>query len=154
LLIRTHTDLTLHVRHNGETSTTAIQPVSGVIQGDPLSPFLFILVMDAVLRHLPYDAGALCDWRLLLRLPGLAYADDVVLLANTAPALRDLIAWFEAEALTLGLRLNTAPGKTEVLTVPRVPNAATFTCAAGPIRTGDLVPPALIPSRGLQPHPA
>jgi hypothetical protein len=111
-----------------------IRPTSGVIQGDPLSPFLFILVMDAILRRLPYDAGALCDWRLNLRLPCLAYADDVVLLANSGAALNTLLTTFEDAARPWGLRMNTAPGKTEVVVVPHRTVAQPFQCAAGHIR--------------------
>jgi hypothetical protein len=134
VLETTHANLALKVRHNGESSATVIRPRSGVIQGDPLSPFLFILVMDAILRRLPYNAGALCDWRIQLRLPCLAYADDVVLLANSVPALHALIAAFEDAAGPWGLRLNTAPGKTEIISVPHRTRVTPLPCVAGSIR--------------------
>jgi hypothetical protein len=134
LLQRTHAEVSLRVRWNGQLSRRTLSATAGVLQGDPLAPYLFILVMDSILRALKYEAGALCDWRVQLRLPCLAYADDVVLLSNSFDGLRDLLATFERDARAWGLHLNTSSGKTEWMRVPVLRrNPPRLTCVAGDV---------------------
>lgn len=112
---RTHEQQLLYVRANGHTSGAGLSTHAGVMQGDTLAPYLFVLVMDQILRYIPHDLGAIVDLDTGLRLPALAYADDVVLLANTQPAAQRLLDIFAARALSFGLHLNVAKGKTEVM---------------------------------------
>jgi hypothetical protein len=99
----------------------------GVLQGDTLAPFLFILVVDAVLRGIP-DVG-LCvsapPPRLTTRqmrlyavpppviLSATAYADDICFLASSLDDLQSLFSALERRAATAGLRINYGKGKTE-----------------------------------------
>ena len=96
---------------------------SGVLQGDTLAPFLFVLVLDWVLRtDLPSneDGFLLCrrtssrhpEKRLAL----LAYADDLALLASSAEGAQRLLDNLARTAALVGLTINTK--KTEVLTIP------------------------------------
>ena len=48
----------LFVRHEGELSATPINPLSGVLQGDTMAPYIFILCMDIILQQLPEEWGA------------------------------------------------------------------------------------------------
>lgn len=68
-------------------------PSVGVKQGDPLSPLLFNLVIDGLLRALPNHIAALID---STKINALAFADDLVLAASTADGLQDLIDCTEA----------------------------------------------------------
>ena len=77
----------------------------GVLQGDPLSPYLFNITLDWALSQVPEDVGA--------RLAGLpinyiAYADDVVLTASTHVGLQAALDVFVAEAGKVGLELGHA----------------------------------------------
>jgi hypothetical protein len=100
----------------------------GVLQGDTLAPFLFVLVLDAVLRTLPRKGMQLSPLfqpiltarqRTLYMmptqhlLPGTAYADDICLLAHSCADLQDLYRALERSALLLGLKINYGAGKTE-----------------------------------------
>lgn len=101
----------------------------GVLQGDTLAPYLFIMVLDSVLRSLPEDeCGILVSkptpkmskrQKQLIctqsekRIGALAFADDVLLLAHSAPELQKLFSCFEEGALSVGLRVNMGKGKTE-----------------------------------------
>lgn len=69
---------------NGEL----FHPDKGVRQDDPLSPTTFLLIFDIVLDLLPKDVGFLFDDVILNHI---AYADDLVLLANSAEELQHLI---------------------------------------------------------------
>jgi hypothetical protein len=130
-----HDEVGLRVRWNGAISLEHLHPRVGVMQGDPLAPYLFIMVMDNILRALPHECGAMCDWRMGLRLPCLAYADDVVLLANTQADLRRLLVIFEAVSSTWGLTLNAARGKTEWTRVPRYRGLhPDLSCSAGSVQ--------------------
>ena len=90
--------------------------------GDTLAPYLFDLVIDYVLRHLPYAVGAQCSapsqrhgHDTTLRLPCLAYADDIALLSNRADHCQLLLRHLERAAHEFGLRINMGAGKTEVM---------------------------------------
>lgn len=96
---------------------------SGVLQGDTLAPFLFVLVMDWVLRTgLPTaEDGFLLCRRTSRRHPEkrlcvLGYADDLALLSSTADGAQRLLDGLTAAAARVGLVVNAE--KTEVLTVP------------------------------------
>ena len=78
--------------------TEDFETTSGVLQGDSLSPFLFVVVMDWVIRTaIPDDSkGFLLERRRSSRypekrLPILAYADDLVLLASKVEAMQEML---------------------------------------------------------------
>ncbi|KAL6416686.1 hypothetical protein ACFW04_013235 [Cataglyphis niger] len=86
---------------------TAPIPVrSGVRQGCPLSPIIFDLAIDSVLRAVTdVDAG----YDLLgSRVSILAYADDIALVADTPGGMQRLLAAAEEGASSVGLRFNPA----------------------------------------------
>jgi hypothetical protein len=96
---------------------------SGVLQGDTLAPFLFVLLLDWVLRTaIPTeDDGFLLRRRVGRRLPEkrlsvLAYADDLALLSSTVEGAQRQLDRLIEVAGSVGLVINTR--KTEVLTVP------------------------------------
>jgi hypothetical protein len=120
---RSHEQQHLYVRFDGVVDDVPINPKRGVMQGDTLAPFLFIMVIDQILRKLPAHCGALVDSTGTksrpndVRIPALAYADDVILLANSQEDAQQLLTAFETAANQLGLHLNTKKGKTEVLII-------------------------------------
>ena len=96
---------------------------SGVLQGDTLAPFLFVLVLDWVLRTaLPSaEDGFLLRRRVGRRQPErrlsvLGYADDLALLSSTVEGAQRQLDRLVDVAASVGLVVNTQ--KTVVLCVP------------------------------------
>jgi hypothetical protein len=96
---------------------------SGVLQGDTLAPFLFVLVLDWVLRSgIPNNEdGFLICRRTSSRHPEkrlalLAYADDIALLSSSAEGAQRLLNALAKSAAQVGLTINAR--KTQVITVP------------------------------------
>lgn len=87
----------------GSTEGFAVHPSRGVRQGDPLSPLLFLMVLDSVLQRLPHHLGYPIEGR---RVSHLAYADDLVLLSNNHAGLQQLLTSLERLVQGTGLRLN------------------------------------------------
>ena len=113
---------------------------TGVLQGDTLAPFLFVLLLDSILTEamdpslgIPTDGGPsihpsthgmrlrtgiklrpVDDDRFLCEM---AFADDLAFMTVTAAAAEKQLHAFERIALQCGLKINAAKGKTEVVMV-------------------------------------
>ena len=113
---------------------------SGVLQGDTLAPYLFIIVLDYVLRiSLCEDSDGytvrrrLSSRNLAVKLPGLAFADDAVLMSDTVDAAQRQFRRFERASSQVGLRIN--PQKTEVMYVGVDPTTPILTLSGDPLPT-------------------
>ena len=106
------------IRYAGATTDTPFEVTIGVLQGDTLAPYLFIGVLDAVLRKLVQHRGIQNpqDKHDILQLRCLAFADDIVLLASSVADLQSLLVTLESTALVVGLRVNFKKDKTEWFT--------------------------------------
>ena len=98
----------------GGTNTESFEITSGVKQGDVLSPVLFILVVDWIMRRVVEDEDGIA-WVDSSRLSDLAYADDIALLSEDADGMNRITEKLAREAGKVGLEINQ--GKTKVLTV-------------------------------------
>ncbi|KAK4467250.1 hypothetical protein MN116_000333, partial [Schistosoma mekongi] len=98
---------------------------SGVRQGDPLSPLLFIMCMDEVIRHTNLEIGAKIGEG---KVDSLMYADDVILFARTKRGLQCKIEQFSVALGKAGLFINS--NKSFALTL--VPNGKEKTMAVMP----------------------
>jgi hypothetical protein len=101
----------------------------GIRQGDPLSPLLFVIVMEALSRLIDkaievglisgFSVGSGVDAPLMIS--HLLFADDTLILFEADPEhithLRHILIWFEAPS---GLRINL--GKSELVQVGDVPH--------------------------------
>lgn len=84
-------------------SSEEFVPARGVKQGDPLSPILFNLVMDRLLRTLPSEIGAKVGNAIT---NAAAFADDLVLFAETRMGLQVLLDKTLDFLSIVGLKLN------------------------------------------------
>lgn len=73
-------DVKCRVVHNGSCGKE-INVRAGVKQGCTLSPLLFIMVIDLVIRKTPKTARGI-PWTLTSRLEDLDFADDIFLLTQ------------------------------------------------------------------------
>ena len=106
---------------DGETEHFDI--LAGILQGDTLAPFLFIIVIDYVMRvsvDTIKEKGFLYQPRKSSRYPALHitdadFADDIALLADNLPNAQALLSALESAANCTGLYLNET--KTECLPI-------------------------------------
>lgn len=103
---------------NGKQSES-FDVTTGVLQGDVLAPFLFILVMDYVLGRSERQYGFEYKPRRSIRNPAqrisdLDFADDIVLLENSIRVANQQLEQLRIEAARVGLIINEK--KTEVMT--------------------------------------
>ena len=95
---------TISVRTGRDTYTTAIPQKRGVKQGCPLSPILFNIVLEGLLRHLSTsEAGYTLAGK---KINALAYADDICVAASTKPGTQDLLDRCAAFGEWTGFRFN------------------------------------------------
>lgn len=72
----------------GSWTSNKIHPTCGVKQGDPMSPVIFNMIMDRLLKKLPEDIGARIGG---LTINAAAFADDLLLFASTPRGLQNLL---------------------------------------------------------------
>lgn len=89
------------LQFSGEERVVKVQ--RGVRQGDPLSPLLFNLIIEQCIKGLDDDVGYEIDET---RINGLAYADDVILMAHTPVGLQRNLDRFSEGLGRFGLTLN------------------------------------------------
>jgi len=100
----------------GEAESDPISVNSGLRQGDSMSPVVFNLVLEKVIRETnigPQEGMPLQGSSVAL----LAYADDLVLMDKSHDGLRSLCGRLEEASKKVGLRINE--DKTEYMVVGR-----------------------------------
>ena len=99
---------------DGETAW--FQILAGVLQGDTLAPFLFVIVLDYALRKAitgrEVELGFTITPRRSRRYPAktetdLDFADDIALLSNDISQAQELLTAVEQESMKIGLTLNS-----------------------------------------------
>lgn len=91
--------------------TNFFSVATGVRQECVLSPFLFLLAMDFVMRRSLTHGDYGLYQRVETRLADLDFADDIAPLGSTQGALRDHNAALTQEAARIGLRVNASKSK-------------------------------------------
>ena len=110
----------------GETDHFDIS--SGVLQGDVLAPFLFIMCLDRILERAMQNSEFGITLRRIgtksrgmqeIKLTDIDYADDIVFFSNTKETLEAMILALIKEAGKAGMKLNVGPMKTAWMVVGR-----------------------------------
>lgn len=95
-----------------ETSGEPFKIERGVRQGDPLSPKLFIAVLQDIFSKINWtQKGILLNGKYLNHL---RFADDIAILAETPKDLEEMIRALDHESKKVGLEMNT--NKTKIMT--------------------------------------
>jgi len=110
---------------NNEEIGEWFQIVTGVRQGCILSPLLFLLVMDWILRRATENNNCGIQWKDGKRLTDLDFADDIALLDDTWEGMRELTGNIEKEAASVGLRINA--DKTKLMIAGNMGTSQTIT---------------------------
>ncbi|VDP62525.1 unnamed protein product [Schistosoma curassoni] len=100
------------VVHRGQL-TDAFQVRTGVRQGCLLSPFLFLLVVDWIMRTSTSERKHGMQWTAQNQLDDLDFADDLALLSHTHEQMQTKTASVAAVSASAGLSIHK--GKTKVL---------------------------------------
>lgn len=103
----------LRVVHQGKVGPE-FGVLTGVKQGDILSPFLFLLMLDYILRNVRNRPRGI-QWNTFQRLDDLDYADDIVFMTHSLRDMRELLERLVAFAADVGLKINV--GKTKVMVI-------------------------------------
>lgn len=101
------------IQHDNNVSNP-INVEIGVRQGCPLSPLLFNVVIDSVMRNATIEPRGI-TWSLNKRLEDLDYADDICLLSQNFADIEAKLKVVESEAAKCGLKINI--NKTKVMRI-------------------------------------
>ena len=85
---------------------------SGVKQGCGMSSFLFLLVLDWVMRNSVEGKNTGLRWKFMSKLEDLDYADDIALLSSKFSDLQDKTTAIKEWAEKAGLKINAGKTKT------------------------------------------
>jgi len=94
--------------------TKMFDKLTGVWQGCILSPFLFLIIIDFIMRKTTHGQ----DYGIQLgreKLADLDFADDIALLSNTRDALQDITTGLQNNGMKVGLRISAEKTKAMIV---------------------------------------
>ena len=128
-----YVDTTARVRMRSGGMSDEFEFLTGVLQGDVLAPYLFIIVVDYIFQQTrDSDLGFVTKPRVSSRYPkevlhDLGYADDATLLDSSAEKATKHLKKVEDKSAPSGLRFN----------VDKLEYMVSKSCADEPVRCGD-----------------
>nr|KAG5688148.1 hypothetical protein BaRGS_028441 [Batillaria attramentaria] len=101
----TYQDMSCRIAHAGQLSES-FEVKTGVRQGCLLSPFLFLLVIDWIMKTTTAGRKNGIQWTLWTQLDDLDFADDLALLSHSHSQMQDKTTCLEATSAGTGLKIN------------------------------------------------
>nr|KAG5714060.1 hypothetical protein BaRGS_020388 [Batillaria attramentaria] len=126
----TYQDMSCRIGHAGQLSES-FEVKTGVRQGCLLSPFLFLLVIDWIMKTTTAGRKNGIQWTLWTQLDDLDFADDLALLSHSHSQMQDKTTCLEATSAGTGLKINRK--KTELMKINTTANTP-VTVGGEPIR--------------------
>ena len=126
----TYQDMSCRIAHAGQISDS-FDVKTGVRQGCLLSPFLFLLVIDWIMRTTTTGRNNGIQWTLWTQLDDLDFAEDLALLSHNHNQMQDKTTRLETISARTGLNINTK--KTELMKINTTANTP-VTVAGKPIK--------------------
>ena len=124
LIHDTYEGMTCKVAHASQLSGS-FEVRTGVRQGCLLSPFLFLLVIDWIMKTTTTGTNNGIQWTLWTQLDDLDFADDLALLSHNRNQMQDKTTRLAATSMSTGLKIHR--GKTELLrSTPLLKNQSQF----------------------------
>ena len=114
LIRNTYQGMICRVTHAGQMSES-FEVKTGVRQGCLLSPFLFLLVIDWIMRTTTAGRNNGIQWTLLTQLDDLDFADDLALLSHNQNQMQDKTTHLATTSAGTGLKINLR--KTEMMKI-------------------------------------
>nr|KAG5685489.1 hypothetical protein BaRGS_003382 [Batillaria attramentaria] len=115
----TYKDMSCRIAHAGQLSEN-FEVKTGVRQGCLLSPFLFLLVIDWIMKTTTTGRKNGIQWTLWTQLDDLDFADDLALLSHSHSQMQDMTTCLEATSAGTGLKINRR--KTELMKINTTAN--------------------------------
>ena len=112
IIMNTYTGMRSRILHDGQL-TDPFDITTGVRQGCLLSPFLFLLAVDWIMKQTTNNKRNGIQWTLMEQLDDLDYADDIALLSHNHKQMEEKLSCLEERAAETGLIISTK--KTKVL---------------------------------------
>lgn len=101
---------------HGTTTPKKYETMKGFLrlgkQGCNMSGFLFLIIMDWVMRRTVGNGENGIRWRFTSKLDDLDFADDIALISSTKQQIQDKTTKLEEEARRVGLKVSTEKTKT------------------------------------------
>ena len=133
-LIRcTYKDLSCKIAHGGQRSES-FEVKTGVRQRCLLSPFLFLLVIDWIMKTTTTGRNNGIQWTLWTQLDDLDFADDLALLSHSHSQMQDKTTRLETVSAGTGHKISRK--KTELMKINSTTNTP-VTVGGEPIREVD-----------------
>nr|KAG5685192.1 hypothetical protein BaRGS_011091 [Batillaria attramentaria] len=126
----TYQDMSCRIAHAGQLSES-FEVKTGVRQGCLLSPFLFLLVIDWIMKTTTAGRKNGIQWTLWTQLDDLDFADDLALLSHSHSQMQDKTTCLEATSAGTGLKINRK--KTKLMKINTTANTP-VTVGGEPIR--------------------
>ena len=133
LVQNTYQGMSCRVLHDGQLSDS-FEVMSGVRQGCLLSPFLFLLVIDWIMKTTTTGRKNGIQWTLWSQLDDLDFADDLALLSHSHNHMQDKTTLLATTSLGAGLRINKE--KTKMMRI-NTPTTSPVTIDDRPIKEVD-----------------
>ena len=122
--------MSCRIAHAGQLSES-FEVKAGGRQGCLLSPFIFLLVIDWIMKTTTTGRNSGIQWTLWTQLEALAFTDDLALLSHNHSQMQDKTTLLETTSAGTGLRINRK--KTELMKMNTTANTP-VTVGGEPIR--------------------